>query len=150
MESLETFHQNRRVIEAFTRRSLATIPTQLGRILYVANRRDPAAGVYRHPDLEASFPPGSVHDALAYCHRELFDRILELPLDELEKDLRRFLEDKSGARPEQTARLWLEEKTYRHLAPPGVPVYLNYLWESNMRVVLRLAVGDQPSPSPTP
>jgi hypothetical protein len=149
MESLETFHQNRRVIEAFTRRSLATIPTQLGRIFYVASLRDPAAGTYRHPDLEAAFPAGSVQDALAYCHRELFDRVLELSLEEQEKDARRLFEEMSGP-PERTSRRWLEEEAYRSIAPPGAPAYLCDLFESNMRVVLRLIAGSPPSASPAP
>jgi hypothetical protein len=140
MESLETFHQNRRVIEAFTRGSLAPIPTQLGRISYVANLRDAATGLYRHPGLEASYPPGSVQDAIAYCHRELFDRVLESPLDEQETDLRRFFQE-TGEPSEQNAHHWLEQETYRQLAPPGAPTYLNDLFESNMRVVLRLIVG---------
>ncbi len=149
MESLETFHQNRRVIEAFTRGSLAAIPTQLGRIFYVANLFDAATRIYRHPDLEASYPPGSVQDAIAYCHRELFDRVLELPLDEQEKDLRRFFEE-TGGPPDRTAHRWLEQETYRQLAPPGVPTYLSDLFESNMRVILRLVVGHPPGASPTP
>lgn len=139
MESLETFHQNRRVIEAFTRGSLAAIPTQLGRIFYVANLRA-ATGLYRHPDLESSYPPGSVQDAIAYCHRELFDRVLELSLDEQEKDLCRFFEE-TGEPSEQTAHRWLQQETYRRLVPPGAPTYLTDLFESNMRVVLRLIVG---------
>ncbi len=149
MESLETFHQNRRVIEAFTRYSLAAIPTQLGRLSYVASLRDPATGLYRHPDLEACYPLGSVQDAIAYCHRELFDRVLELPLEEQEKDLRRFLEE-TGELSSPTAKRWQEQESYRRLAPPGAPTYLTDLFESNMRVVLRLIVGHRSSASPTP
>jgi hypothetical protein len=149
MESLETFHQHRRVIEALTRHSLAAIPTQLGRIAYVASLRDPATGLYRHLDLEAAYPLSSVQDAIAYCHRELFDCLLELPLDEQEKDLRRFFEGMSGS-PEQNARRWLSDESYRPLAPPGEPPYLSDLFQSNLRVVLRLIVGHPPSVSPTP
>lgn len=149
MESLETFHQNRRVIEAFTRYSLAAIPTQLGRLSYVASLRDPATGLYRHPDLEASYPQGSVQDAIAYCHRELFDRILELPLDEQEKDLRRFLAE-TGEPCAPTAQSWQKQETYRRLAPSGAPTYLTDLFESNMRVALRLIAGHPSSASPAP
>jgi hypothetical protein len=148
MESLETFHQHRRVIEAFTRGNLAAISSQLGRIFYVNSLRDPATGIYHHPDLEAAYPPGSVQDAIAYCHRELFDRVLELPLDEQEKDLRRFFEGMGGP-PEETAHRWLEEESYRPLVPPGAPTYLDDLFESNMRVVLRLIVAHPASLSPS-
>lgn len=144
MESLETFHQNRRVIEALSRNHLAPIPTQLGRFLYLAAHRDLASGTYRHPDLELSFSPASVNEALAYCHRETFDGILELPLDQVEVDARRFLnedEKQSGRAPSEAARLWLQRETYRLWVPPGAPPYLADLFVSNMRVVLRLIAG---------
>jgi hypothetical protein len=149
MESLEAFHQNRRVIEAFTRGNLAAISTQLGRIFYVTGLRDPATGIYHQSDLEAVYPPGSVQDAIAYCHRELFDRVLELPLDEQENDLRRFFEG-MGEQPDQSACRWLEEELYQPLVPLGVPTYLNDLFESNMRVVLRLIQDHPASLSPRP
>ena len=115
----------------------------------MASLRDPATGLYRHPDLEASYPQGSVQDAIAYCHRELFDRILELPLDEQEKDLRRFLAE-TGEPCAPTAQSWPKQETYRRLAPSGAPTYLTDLFESNMRVALRLIAGHPSSASPTP
>ena len=148
MESLETFHQNRRVIEAFTLGHLASISTQLGRIFYVTSLRDPATAIYHHPDLEALYSSGSVQDAIAYCHRELFERVLELPLDEQEKDLRRFFQGISRP-PEQSARRWLEEESYRRLVPPGAPTYLADLFQSNMRVLLGLIVDHPASLSPS-
>jgi hypothetical protein len=142
METLDEFQQNQRVIEDFTSRTLAAIPSDLGRLLHVSTLRDLASGRYRHEGLAAVYPEFSVHQALACCHQELFAKILETPLESLEWDLRVCLSALEGRCGEIAAR-WLEMEFYRLLVPSGVPVYLRDLFCSNLRVVLGLLVEER-------
>ncbi len=135
METLEQFQQNQRVIEDFTSRTLATIPTTMGRLLHVATLRDLASGRYRHEGLAAIYSELAVHQALAYCHHELFARVLEAPLEQMEWDLRLCLSGLEGNVGEIAAR-WLELDSYRLLVPLGAPVYLRDLFCSNLRALL--------------
>ncbi len=89
MESLEHFRQNRSVIEDFTSRTLAVIPSEFGRLYYVSSLRDPDTGRYSHDGLMEVYSENSVQAALTQCHEELFSRILETPLKEQERDLRK-------------------------------------------------------------
>ena len=82
METVERFQLNRRVIEDFTARTLAAIPSDYGRLLYVSSLRDLASGRYLHEGLAAIYPEQAVQQALARCHEELFARILETPLEQ--------------------------------------------------------------------
>ena len=142
METLDQFQQNQRVIEDFTSRTLAAIPSDIGRVVHVATLRDLASGRYRHEGLAAVYPELAVDQALAHCHQELFAKILETPLESLEWDLRVCLSALEGPLEEIAAR-WLEIEFYRLLVPSGVPVYLRDLFCSNLRVLLGLVVEER-------
>ena len=88
MESLERFRQSRSVIEDFTSRTLAAIPSDFGRLYYVSSLKDESTGRYTHEGLMDLYSDNSVQAALAQCHEELFSRILETPLKHQERDLR--------------------------------------------------------------
>ncbi len=133
--SLEQFQQNRRVIEDFTSRTLAAIPTHYGRLLYISSLRDLASGRYCHEGLTAIYPEAAVQQALAHCHEELLAKILETPLAQQEWDLRACLGALEGDFWGIVAR-WLELESYRLLLPTGVPGYLRDLFCSNLRALL--------------
>ena len=88
MESLERLQQSRRVVEDFSSRTLAAIPTDFGRLYYLSTLRDSTTGRYEHDGLAVIYSEDSVQQALTHCHEELFSRILETPLSRQETDLR--------------------------------------------------------------
>src|ERR1035437_10020065 len=92
MEPLERFHQSRSVIEDFTSRTLAAIPSDFGRLYYVSSLKDQRTGRYQHDGLMNLYSEPSVQVALTHCHEELFSRILETPLSNQERDLRNCLD----------------------------------------------------------
>ena len=137
METLERFQQNRRVIEDFTTRTLAALPCDFGRLVYVASLRDLASGRYVHEGLSTIYPEEAVQQALAHCHEELFTKTLETPLEQQEWDLRGCLGGMEGNFWEVVAR-WQELQFYRLLVPAGEPDYLQTLFCSNLRALLGL------------
>ncbi|MGH9683427.1 MAG: hypothetical protein ACRD4S_07435 [Candidatus Acidiferrales bacterium] len=142
MESLERFAQNQRVIEEFASRWLAAIPSDLGRLAHVSQLRDVSSGRYRHPILEEDFSEPAIHHALLYCHEELFAKVLELPLEREEADLRSCLAGMDSPASEIAGR-WLEVEVFRMWAPLGTPSYLRDLFFSNLRVLLGLVCAEQ-------
>jgi len=133
MESLERFQQSRRVVEDFTRRSLAAIPSAFGRLIYVSSLRE-ADGHYRHDGLIAVYGDEPVQMALEECHEELFARILETPLAEQEWDLRMSLAALEGG-IEGNLASWSQRERYEELEPRGLPQYLYDLFASNLRLL---------------
>ncbi|MFZ0637587.1 MAG: hypothetical protein WA755_00700 [Candidatus Acidiferrales bacterium] len=144
MESLERFQQNQRIIDDFTLRTLAAIPSQFGRLIHVATLRDLGSGRYSHAGLEAVFQERGVHPALYYCHEEIFQKILETPLEKQELDLRSCLAGMEGELTEVAAN-WMELEFYRLLMPLGTPEYMRDLFCSNLRILLELFVAEQVS-----
>jgi hypothetical protein len=76
VEYFERFQQSRCVIEDFTSRTLAAIPSDFGRLYYVSSLKDAAGGRYRHDGLVEVYSESSVQEALESCHEELFSRLL--------------------------------------------------------------------------
>ena len=140
MESLERFSQNQRVIEEFTARTLSDISTNFGRLVYVSTLRNVSEGRYRNSLLEEIYAEPAVHQALLYCHEELFAKVLETPLEQQEWDLRLYLAGLDAPHEEIIGR-WLEIDYFRTFVPFGTPSYLRDLFFSNLRVVLGLIVA---------
>ena len=141
--------QNRRIVQDFASTSLATIPNQFGRLVYVSSLRDLGTNVYEHAGLSAMYPARAVQCALEQCHEELFERILESPLPMQESDLRSHLAAVPGGL-RSAATNWLKMEAYRSLLPVGAPDYLKELFCSNMRTILDIIVNDAPSNTSQP
>jgi hypothetical protein len=137
VEALEHFHQNRSVIEDFTSRTLAVIPSDFGRLYYLSSLKDPNSGRYSHEGLMEVYSEGSVQLALAQCHEELFARILETPLKEQETDLRKCM-DSAGDEFWNVVEDWRGSRYYCTMCPQGLPDYLSELFCSNMGALLEV------------
>lgn len=135
MQTLEDFHPHRGIIEDFTSNTLAVISGDFARLVYLSSLRDLADGVYHHEGLTAVYPAEAVQQALERCHEELFIRILEMPLEKQEADLRDCLEKVTPLLGEAAHR-WRELEFYCVLLPTGIPSYLKDLFCSNMRAML--------------
>ncbi len=137
MESLERFHQYQRIIDDFTSNTLVAIPSDFGRLVHIATLRDLISGQYKHEGLEALYSAPAVHEALLYCHEEIFQKILETPLERQEVLLRGWFAGLEGESSEIAGR-WLELEVYRMLVPLGTPEYLRDLFFSNFHLLLNL------------
>jgi len=151
MESLENYQQTRRVVEDFTARTLAAIPSEFGKLLYVASLCDLSSGRYLHEGLAARFPAEAVQQALGFCHQELFLRLLEMPLEQQEWDIRYCMATMEGEFLPKLRR-WRETEFYRSLIPPESPLYLRELFLSNVRTLLDLLLeqGARREPGASP
>jgi hypothetical protein len=129
--------QNRRVIQDFTSTTLAVIPSAFARLTYLASLRDLSSGRYEHAGLTAVYEREAVQQALAQCHQEIFERLLESPLEEQERDLRAHLENaESGLRI--AVIHWRKLEAYRTLLPADAPDYLKELFCSNIGALLEI------------
>jgi len=140
--SFERFQQTRCVIEDFTSRTLAVIPSVFGRLYYVSSLKDSTTGQYRHEGLVEVYSENSVQEALGQCHEELFSRILETPLDDQARDLRKCL-DSAGDRFWTIVESWREDRSFQSMCPEGLPSYLNDLFCSNLGALLAIFSSQQ-------
>ncbi len=137
MDSLDNFQKSKAVIEDFTSRTLAVIPSDFGRLYYVCTLKNPVTGRYEHDGLKEMYPENSVQAALAHCHAELFSKILETPLREQERDVRKSLET-AGDELWSIVAAWRASRPYCAMCPEGMPSYLSDLFSSNMDALLAI------------
>jgi hypothetical protein len=83
------------------------------------------------------YSENSVQQALEDCHEELFSRILETPLNDQARDLRRCL-DAAGDRYWPVLETWRREKSFEGMCPDGLPSYLSELFCSNLTALLAI------------
>lgn len=137
MESLESFHQSRAVIEDFSSRTLSAIPSDFGRLSYISSLKESRSGLYEHDGLTKLYPAGAVQAALKHCHEELFSRILETPLKEQERDLRECL-DTAGEAGWEAVKKRETNRSFQEMCPQDLPGYLQDLFCSNMTALLAI------------
>lgn len=142
---MEQFDRNRRIVEDFTERTLAFIPSEYGRLLYLASLRDLATGAYSHAGLEALYSREAVQEALAVTHRSILERILQLPLQQQLGDLRRCLgTHESGEMGAVTSR-WSDVEFYRSMLPICIPEATKELFCSSLAAVLYVIETESPT-----
>ena len=134
---LTQLQQNRRIIQDFTVTSLAAIPSVFGRLMYISSLRDLSSGRYEHAGLNAVYSDEAVQQALAQCHAEIFESILELPLALQQGELRRCLASMSEGFCNSVIH-WRRMEAYRVLIPEQAPQYLKELFCSNLRALLEI------------
>lgn len=102
-----------------------------------ASLRDLSNGRYEHQGLAALYPEGAVQQALELCHEQIFERILEMPLEKQLEDLRNCLGSMEGSLATVVSH-WQQLETYRMLLPENAPDYLKELFCSNLRALLEI------------
>jgi len=135
--ALTKLQQNRRVVQDFTVNSLAGIPGPFARLVYLASLRDLSSGRYEHQGLVALYPEEAVQQALELCHEQIFERILEMPLEKQLEDLRNCLAAMEGGLPAVVSH-WRQLEPYRVLLPENAQGYLKELFFSNLRALLEI------------
>ncbi len=127
--------QNRHIVHDFALTTLAALPNDFSRLTYIASLRDLSSGKYEHAGLAVLYPAEAIQQALKHCHEEVFNRILETPLELQEPDLRNCLDGMEGPLG-ATVEHWRQMEAYRVLMPEDSPDYLKELFCSNLRVLL--------------
>lgn len=132
---------NRQILYDLASRYLEPLPGCFARLIYVAGLRNPATECYEHPDLSLVYRPEPVHQALAQCHEELFERALELPLIEQKQELIQYLDATRQQIPEDTR---MRRELFESWIPARAPDYLRELFQSNLQTLSELLRGRSP------
>jgi hypothetical protein len=111
------------------------------RLAYVAGLRNPSTGFYSHARLSAVFGEESVNRAIASCHEEIFERLLESPLSLQEEDLLDYLDTLPGGREAHAGDCSAKAQAW---IPPKAPDYLKKLFCSNLNALGELLQEKKP------
>lgn len=123
--------------EDLKNRTLLTLPSHFGRLIYLASMRDYNTGQYYHDGLAKRFSEEAATEALAKCHREVFHFLLGSPLAELVGELERYV----GVTPTEIDRMldtWERLQPYRVAVPAQSNPVLAEFFTSNVKIALAI------------
>jgi hypothetical protein len=137
----EQLRIHRQILYDLALHYLEPLTGNFARLAQLASLKDPATNIYAHDRLSAIYGNEPVAAALADCHGELFERLLETPLAQQEEDLRQFVGTllegvAEGVRSCQArAESWI---------PAEAPDYLKELFRSNLNALFGLLRESNP------
>ena len=126
----------------FLRRTLAKIPCDLARLIYLTSMRDYNTGRYHHDGLAARFSPAVARQALEMAHRDIFNKVAALSLSELVKQMTNYFEAAHVVEVD-VVRVWQRLEPYRVAIPLNVNPTIASLFLSNVRLALAVLLLPQ-------
>jgi hypothetical protein len=131
----EQLRIHRQILYDLALQYLEPLPGTFARLAYLASLKSPSTNVYAHDRLSAVYGQEPVGAAIADCHEELFERLLEMPLAQQEEELRQFI----GTLPEGTQEgVRICRGRIEDWIPAEAPDYLKELFRSNLAALLEL------------
>src|SRR5437773_997870 len=98
-------------------RTLARLPGDVSRLVYLASSRDLNTGRYSHDGIAFHFSENVASKAMAACHAEIFDRLVYCSLEELIEELQSYISS-TAERPGDVLRSWKLLGPYRSTIRP--------------------------------
>ena len=139
---LEHFQTHREILFDLTANYLEPLNGAFQRLAYLFRLRDSSSGRYTHDQLAAAYGAEPVDQLLAHCHEEVFERLLEMPLNSQGEDLRQYLSSLPGSFLDNAQRCRMTAKNW---IPPGAPSYLKELFCSNLDALLEMLLAQSSS-----
>ena len=123
-------------------RTLARLPGDFSRLVYLASSRDLNTGKYSHDGLAFHFSESVASKAMAACHREILERLVFCSLEELIEDLRKYISS-TAERPEDVLHSWTHLGSYRVTIPSECDETTAELFLSNVKIALAILQTQQ-------
>jgi hypothetical protein len=142
---LDQFQTHQQILFDLTANYLEPLHSAYERLAYLFNLHEAASGKYVHEGLASLYGAEAVHQVIAQCHEEVFERLLEMPLNAQGEELRAYLGSLPGTFKENAA---LCRGTCKNWIPPQAPSYLRELYSSNLDVLLKLLLHDKSKARP--
>ena len=137
---LEQFQTHRQILFDITANYLEPLDGAFQRLAYLFSLRESSSGRYVHDRLAAEYGLQPVDQLLTHCHEEVFERLLEMPLNSQGDDLRRYLTSLPGSFVENAQRC---RETAKNWIPSQAPSYLKELFCSNLNALLEMLLAQK-------
>jgi hypothetical protein len=128
--------------EDLQNRTLSSIASRFGRLIYLASTRDYNTGRYYHDGLSFHFSEEVAAEALAEEHKDVFVDLALRPLEDLVNQLQAYLFS-VGAEPMEIIRAWEKLEPYRVAIPLRSEPLTADLFLANLKIALAIVESRQ-------
>jgi len=125
-------------------RTLARLPGDFSRLVYLASSSDLSSGHYSHDGLAFHFGENVASKAMTACHAEIFHRLVFCSLEELIEELRNYISSTS-VRPKDFLQSWTHLGSYRVTIPSECDETAAEIFLSNVKIALAILQTRQES-----
>lgn len=126
-----------RALDDVWQKTLSGVPSEFGKLVYLASLRDANSGIYHHYGLEQLYSQEQCDEVLHRSHLEVFYRWLEKSLEEQKDDLEFYLRGVEGELPAIVAN-WELMQPYLGFAPARANQAARHWFLSDLRIILAL------------
>lgn len=123
-------------VEDLKKHSLAPLHGDVAQLVYLAATRDYNTGKYYHDGLAARFTPEIASKALAECHNEVFQKVVDAPLKDVVMQLEEYIRGSYPAN--ELINTWLTLEPYRVIIPLSCDPLSAKLFCSNFMIALAI------------
>lgn len=123
-------------VEDLRKRTLGSLHGEIARLVYLAATRDYNTGKYYHDGLAARFTHEVANQALAECHEEIFQKLVQASLKDLVSQLEEYLE--GAYSKDEIVETWSSLEPYRVIIPLNCDVLSAKLFCSNFMIALAI------------
>jgi hypothetical protein len=124
-------------IKDLRERTLARLPCEMAKLVYLASTRDYSTGEYHHEGLIYRYSSQIARAALHSCHERIFEEMLVIPLQQFVLDVDTFFRSRD-AKPLRIVEAWKEIEPYRVVIPQKAGAVSRHLFFSNVRIALAI------------
>lgn len=117
--------------------TLSQIPSQFGRLVYLAGLRDANSGDYLHHGLSAVFGEEQANHSLKSSHEEAFGQWLDFTLEQQRSDLDLYFNSLEAPRS-QVLATWCRLRPYQNLPPDTARTVERHLFLTDLETLLTL------------
>jgi len=125
-------------------RTLAALPGELTRLVYLSSTRDYNTGEYQHAGLVDRFGTDIAQQALARCHEAAFQEVMRCNLEDLARQLTAYIQS-TGADRDKVLDAWRRLQAYRVLIPAGCDEFTAQFFISNVKIALEALRVEPPA-----
>ena len=137
-----------KIMDDVWRRTVSAIPSEIGKLAYLASLRDLNSGQYHHYGLEAVYSPEDCDDAFRATHTKVFYEWLQRPLADQKDDLEHYFRTVEG-QTETILENWRSLEPYRSFLPLEVDAAARQLFFEDLALIIDLMLVELP-PVPSP
>jgi len=129
--------QVQKAVRDLESRTLAKIPGDIAKLVYLCSTRDYNTGRYYHDGLNVFFGAEVANRALAKCHDNTFQVLLYKSLSQIVDSLQRYFEA-TGQPREHILQVWQKLQAYHVLIPAGCDSLSAEFFLSNIKIALAM------------